>query len=187
MECDATMQPEPTAKFAFLVLSKLFHHTLEEILHLRTHSPLERLAHLNCKVKGLQRDVRSSRATKANATSQDFPPASYTVHTAGAELWQWDMLDMGTDNATIDGNRYATLILVKLTCFLLVFLHATKTGADVERIMLKACAKIVSWPAITRSNGAAEYNSPEMQKLFAYNHIDHQWSNVEQQFQNAAS
>eukprot|EP00961_Rhodomonas_salina_P213096 2877946-Rhodomonas_salina.2 len=123
----------------------------------------------------------------ANATRQDFPPASDTVHTAGAELWQWDMLDMGADNATIDGNSYATLILVKHTRFLMVFLHTTKTGEDVERIMLKARAKIGSWPAITRSNGAAEYNSPEIQKLFVDNHIDHQWSNAEQQFQNAAS
>eukprot|EP00961_Rhodomonas_salina_P288939 3904592-Rhodomonas_salina.1 len=98
MECDAATQHEPTAKFAFPASSKLSHHTLEEILHLRTHTPLERLASLNGKVKGLPRDVRSSRATKvrcsfcdeATATSQDFPPASDTVHKAGAELWQWD-------------------------------------------------------------------------------------------------
>eukprot|EP00961_Rhodomonas_salina_P259840 3511424-Rhodomonas_salina.1 len=94
---------------------------------------------------------------------------------------------MGADNATIDGNWYATLILVKRTRFLLVFLHATKTSADVELIMLKARSKIGSWPAITHSNGAAEYNSPEIQKLFANNHIDHQRSNAEQQFQNGAS
>eukprot|EP00961_Rhodomonas_salina_P245242 3313965-Rhodomonas_salina.1 len=53
--------------------------------------------------------------------------------------------------------------------------------------MLKARAKIGSWPAITRSDGEAEYNSPEIQKLFANNHIDHQWSNAQQQFQNEAS
>eukprot|EP00961_Rhodomonas_salina_P107952 1453821-Rhodomonas_salina.1 len=69
----------------------------------------------------------------------------------------------------------------------MVFLHATKTGLHVEHTTPKARAKIGSWPAITSSNGAAEYNSPEIQKLFADKHINHQWSNAEQQFQNAAS
>eukprot|EP00961_Rhodomonas_salina_P031089 418474-Rhodomonas_salina.1 len=38
-----------------------------------------------------------------------------------------------------------------------------------------------------RSDGDPAYNCPEVQQLFADNNIDHQWSNAEQQFQNAAS
>eukprot|EP00961_Rhodomonas_salina_P074402 999398-Rhodomonas_salina.2 len=197
MECDAPTQERPTDKFAFPAVSKLLHHTLEEMLHYSTHAPLERLSRLNSKVKGLPRTLLTSRATKvqccfcdeANAVRQDYPAASDTVHTADNELWQWDMLDMGTENATIDGNQYATVFLVKHTLFLTVTLHATNSGADVVRIMKRSGtrAKLGYWPAVMLSDGAASYNSPEVQALFAKHNIDHQWSNAEQQFQNAVS
>eukprot|EP00961_Rhodomonas_salina_P250224 3382403-Rhodomonas_salina.1 len=69
----------------------------------------------------------------------------------------------------------------------MVFLHSEKTGAEVVRLMRKARAKACYWPACMRSDGDPAYNCPEVQQLFADNNIDHQWSNAEQQFQNAAS
>eukprot|EP00961_Rhodomonas_salina_P079081 1063252-Rhodomonas_salina.1 len=97
MEADCPVQQHSNNKFAFPAASKLLHHLLEEILHhWYNHAPIEKLAHLNCgKVTGLPHPVRVARATKvkcwacdeANATRQDYPPASNTVYTADNELW----------------------------------------------------------------------------------------------------
>eukprot|EP00961_Rhodomonas_salina_P125529 1690886-Rhodomonas_salina.1 len=109
------------------------------------------VSHLNCKVDGLVRDIRATRAThvpgpcnccsEANAIRQDFPDALGTWYTQGRDLWQWDMLDMGTDNLTINGNRYATVVTNKLTLFFYTFLHSEATGAETVRILCKARAK----------------------------------------------
>eukprot|EP00961_Rhodomonas_salina_P236052 3190213-Rhodomonas_salina.1 len=70
----------------------------------------------------------------------------------------------------------------------MVFLHASKDGATVARMMCQARAKVRSWPACMCSDCATEYNSPEVRSLFAAeHHIDHEWSNAEQQFQDGAS
>eukprot|EP00961_Rhodomonas_salina_P039436 530038-Rhodomonas_salina.1 len=53
--------------------------------------------------------------------------------------------------------------------------------------MRKARAKIGSWPARMRSDGAAEYDSPEVQQLFLDNNIEHEWSNAGEQFQDCSS
>eukprot|EP00961_Rhodomonas_salina_P148072 1993439-Rhodomonas_salina.1 len=54
-------------------------------------------------------------------------------------------------------------------------------------MMCQARAKVGSWPACMLSDSAAEYNSPEVCSLFTEHHIDHEWSNAEQQFQDGAS
>eukprot|EP00961_Rhodomonas_salina_P006333 85749-Rhodomonas_salina.1 len=129
MESDWTRQTCPTPKFAFPAASKFTHHTLEELMHKRLiHSPAELMVKMNGKVKGLPRPMLHTRARathvpcsecpEANATRRPFPPASTTSHTIDSELWQWDMMDMGSDHATIDCNRYATIFLVKHTLFL---------------------------------------------------------------------
>eukprot|EP00961_Rhodomonas_salina_P236053 3190213-Rhodomonas_salina.2 len=78
---------------------------------------------MNWKVLGLPSPICVAHTTKiqcahcdeVNATSQNYPAASETVLTPTTELWQWDMLDMGANYATINGNRYATLFLIKHT------------------------------------------------------------------------
>eukprot|EP00961_Rhodomonas_salina_P157749 2123537-Rhodomonas_salina.1 len=147
------------------------------------------------KVRGMPRPVRIACATKvncthcyeANAVRQDYPTASDLPLTAETELWQWDMLDMGKNYATINGNSYATIFLVKRTRFLMVFLHASKTGATIAGLMSKVRAKVGSWPMTMRSDGAAEYDSPKVRALFTANHINHEWSNAEQQHQDCAA
>eukprot|EP00961_Rhodomonas_salina_P074391 999252-Rhodomonas_salina.1 len=69
----------------------------------------------------------------------------------------------------------------------MVFLHESKTGATIAGLMSKARAKIGSWPMAMRSDGAAEYDSPKVRTLFAANHINHKWSNAEQQHQDGAA
>eukprot|EP00961_Rhodomonas_salina_P016677 224857-Rhodomonas_salina.1 len=96
------------------------------------------------------------------------------------------MLDMGPDYPTIDGNRYATIFLNKRTRFMWIFLHADKKGSTIVKMMRKARAKAGYWPRWMQSDNAKEYDSPEVQALFAANNIDHRFSNEHQQFQNAA-
>lgn len=51
--------------------------------------------------------------------------------------------------------------------------------------MRKAFAYVGGWPKIIRSNGAGEYHSPEMDKMFAEKNIWHQTSRAFEQHQNA--
>eukprot|EP00961_Rhodomonas_salina_P057117 768033-Rhodomonas_salina.1 len=99
------------------------------------------MCHMNGKVKGLPSSIRNTCVT---------PQATV----------QWDMLDMGADYETLQGNRYATLFVVKRTRFLMAFLHSSKDGHVITDMMCKALAKVGSWPTHIQSNGAAEYNSP---------------------------
>eukprot|EP00961_Rhodomonas_salina_P270327 3651939-Rhodomonas_salina.1 len=97
------------------------------------------------------------------------------------------MLDMGADYETLQGNCYATLFVVKRTRFLMAFLHSSKDGHVIADMMCKARAKIGSWPTHMRSDGAAEYNSPEVRDLFQSNNIEHEWSNPGEQHTNGAA
>eukprot|EP00961_Rhodomonas_salina_P040719 547142-Rhodomonas_salina.1 len=54
-------------------------------------------------------------------------------------------------------------------------------------MMCKALAKIGSWPTHMRSDGSAEYNSPEVSDLFKSNNIEHEWSNPGEQHTNGAA
>eukprot|EP00961_Rhodomonas_salina_P056637 760748-Rhodomonas_salina.1 len=70
---------------------------------------------------------------------------------------------------------------------MVVFLHKAKSGQVVADLMSKASAKIGSWPACMLSDGAAEYDSPEVRQLFLDNNIEHEWSNAGEQFQDGTS
>eukprot|EP00961_Rhodomonas_salina_P281772 3807582-Rhodomonas_salina.2 len=67
------------------------------------------------------------------------------------------------------------------------FLHSSKEGHVVADIICKARAKIGSYPTHMRSDGAAEYNSPEVRELFKANNIEHEWSNAAEQHTNGAA
>eukprot|EP00961_Rhodomonas_salina_P154452 2080525-Rhodomonas_salina.1 len=170
MEADTSKTDAPTAKFAFPAVSKYAKHLLEELLHqLYIHAPTDIMCHMNRKVKGLPRAICNTRVThashcsgcaEANSVHQNYPDASTTVHSTDSDLWQWDMLDMGADYETLQGNSYATLFVVKQTRFLMAFLHSSKDRHVIADMMCKALAKMGSWPTHMRSYGEAKYNSP---------------------------
>ena len=174
-----------------------YHHmTLEELMHWRTNhqASISRLIHWNNnKVRGLPRNLSSSRQVRvnccvcdaANSTHADYPHASENIDDNGREVWHWDLLDMGEEWKTINGNRYATVIVNRRTRFLMVFLHESKT--EIKQILLKARAKMGYWPAVMRSDGAPEYWTEEIAQLFLDNNVDHQCSNAQEQFQNAVA
>eukprot|EP00961_Rhodomonas_salina_P118325 1592458-Rhodomonas_salina.1 len=197
MDCDTSETNTPTTKFAFPAASKYAKHLLEELLHRSfIHAPTETMCHMNGKVKGLPRALHNTRVThtshcsgcaEANSIHQNYPDAATTVHTADSDLWQWDMLNMGAEYATIQGNCYATLILVKCTWFLMGFLHSSKEGHMVAEIICKEWAKIGLYPMHMSSDGVAEYNSLEVHELFKVNNIKHEWSNAAEQHTNGAA
>eukprot|EP00961_Rhodomonas_salina_P190240 2566709-Rhodomonas_salina.1 len=148
MDFDTQHQRSETPKFAFPAVSKISHLMYEEVLHSSFHCPLELLARMAAKVCGMPCPVRVACATKvncshcyeANTVLQDYPTASDSRLTAETELWQWDMLDMGENYATTNGNSYSTIFLVKRTRFLMVFLHASKTGATIAGLIMMSKA-----------------------------------------------
>eukprot|EP00961_Rhodomonas_salina_P114047 1534301-Rhodomonas_salina.1 len=195
-EIDTEVAPELGNSSAYNA-SRFSHHTLEEILHRRyNHAPTERIAKMNGKVRGLPRPIRNTRTThksfcsscdEANATRQNFSDSSDTVYTKDADLWQWDMFEMGEEYLTLDGNRYATIFVSCATRFVLLFLHKDKTGDTVATMLNQARAKFGYWPAFVRSDNAPEYDSPEVNAVIIANNIERQWSNPHQQEQNAAA
>eukprot|EP00961_Rhodomonas_salina_P046583 625123-Rhodomonas_salina.1 len=64
MDCDVPTQRHETPKYAFPATTKLSHTLYEEVLHRRFHCPLELLARMNGKVRGLPCPIRVARATK---------------------------------------------------------------------------------------------------------------------------
>eukprot|EP00961_Rhodomonas_salina_P084035 1129684-Rhodomonas_salina.1 len=64
MDFDTLHQRSETPKFAFPAVSKLSHLMYEEVLHCSFHCPLELLARMAGKVRGMPRLVRVARATK---------------------------------------------------------------------------------------------------------------------------
>eukprot|EP00961_Rhodomonas_salina_P262949 3553507-Rhodomonas_salina.2 len=81
---------------------------------------------MNGKVRGPPLAIHNTRVThcshcawcdEANATvtRQNFNDASDTIYTKEHDLWQWDMLEMGEQYQTIDGNRYATIFVSRAT------------------------------------------------------------------------
>eukprot|EP00961_Rhodomonas_salina_P235154 3178547-Rhodomonas_salina.1 len=90
MDFDTQHQRTETPKFAFPAASKLSHLMYEEVLHSSFHCPLELLACMTGKVRGMPRPVRVARSTKvncahcdeANAVRQDYPAASDSRLTA---------------------------------------------------------------------------------------------------------
>eukprot|EP00961_Rhodomonas_salina_P027355 370328-Rhodomonas_salina.1 len=90
---------------------------------------------------------------------------------------------MGADCTTINDNQYASLFLIRKSRYTFVFLHKTKD--EIPSIMLKAFAYVGGWPKIISSDGAGEYHSPEMDKMFEEKNIWHQTSCAFEQHQNA--
>eukprot|EP00961_Rhodomonas_salina_P112920 1519131-Rhodomonas_salina.1 len=64
MDCDVPTQHHETPKYVFPATTKLSHTLYEEVLHSRFHRPLELLARMNGKVRGLPRPIRVAFATK---------------------------------------------------------------------------------------------------------------------------
>ena len=167
--------------------------TLEELMHLRfNHTPVEKLVKLNCQVRGLPRPLRHTKHThlpcgtcsQAKSVKSPFQDASQNDD---RDLWHWDMLDMGENHKTLNGNRYATFFVIRKTRFVMLFLHASKSAGTVLSLMHRARAKAGYWPAYMRSDGAPEYHSPQINALFEKEHIERETSNAFQQEQNAAA
>jgi hypothetical protein len=147
---------------AFFTLGNL---SVEELMHLRLNHPsLPKLVKLNGQVTGLPRKLQNKRqgmfpchtCQDANATRNDFPPAS-TNWEDDPGLWCWDMIDMGEGQPTLDGNRYCSFIVIKESRFGMVFLHEKKDAATNKRVLQKAFAYAGCKPTKLRSDGAGEY------------------------------
>jgi transposase InsO family protein len=187
-----TSPPADTTSSAYNA-TRFRHMLLEEALHLRFHVPIDKLLHMNGKVKGLPRPVRKTRATtvrcpccdEANAKRQNSKPASETTYSRERDLWQWDMFDLGENYKTLEGNRYGTIFVARSSRYALLFLHKDKKGATIADMINRARSKFGYWPAIVRSDNAPEYDAPEVTAILDEHNIDREWSAPHLQEQNA--
>lgn len=94
-----------------------------------------------------------------------------------------DYVDMNEFTASPSGKRWATIFTVAKTKYAMLFLHKNKE--EIPEILLKALARLGRNPRILRSDGAPEYKSKEVAKYCRERGIEQQFSNANQQFQNA--
>eukprot|EP00286_Rhodomonas_abbreviata_P021100 CAMPEP_0181305828 /NCGR_PEP_ID=MMETSP1101-20121128/9952_1 /TAXON_ID=46948 /ORGANISM="Rhodomonas abbreviata, Strain Caron Lab Isolate" /LENGTH=1956 /DNA_ID=CAMNT_0023411799 /DNA_START=677 /DNA_END=6547 /DNA_ORIENTATION=+ len=168
--------------------------SLEELFHMRmAHTPVPKLAQMSRQVEGVPRHLQCARALRfpcatgqhAKAIRQNYPDASTRVSNSNDALISWDLIDLGENFTTIGGNRYLSLFIIERSRFAITILH--KDRSDFKQTLQRAFAKAGFTPKVVRSDGAAEYLTPELDKFFTDNGIEHQVSNPYEQFQNAIS
>eukprot|EP00961_Rhodomonas_salina_P192907 2602986-Rhodomonas_salina.3 len=112
---DTPWQRELDVDVQFSMLANCGNLTLEELVHLHmAHTPIQRCAHMSCKVKGLPRSLSFHHAlcfpccccAEAKAKRQPYQPASETQSRHEDDLMTWDMFDMGEKHLSLSGNRY---------------------------------------------------------------------------------
>eukprot|EP00961_Rhodomonas_salina_P024877 335118-Rhodomonas_salina.1 len=172
-----------------------YNMTFEELMHLRfNHVPVERLAHMNDKVRGLARRIRVNKRTQtpcpshtctaANAKHNPFPDPSPHLDHPNKCVWHMDLFDMGDNFRTLGGNRYATFFVVRGTRYVMLFLHKTKDFATTRDILNKARAKCGYWCDVLISDGDPVYTSQDFDTFCSERHIDHHVTPADEQFFN---
>ena len=115
----------------------------------------------------------------ANISKNDLPAPS-TRKESG--VWNVDMVDIGPKHLSLGKNRYATIITVADSRYVMLFLHKTKD--EFKTILLQALARTPRQPKILRTDGAGEYITPAITKILFERGIQKQTSNPEEQFGN---
>lgn len=109
----------------------------EELVHLTMcHAGADKFEHFNACMTGLQRKLHwhkenfkacpDSCCMDAKAICNLFPPASTHLDGTDMSMWQWDLIDMGSDCLTINDNRYASIFMIRKSHYAMVFLHKTR-------------------------------------------------------------
>ena len=159
--------------------------TDSELWHLcLSYTHPRKLATMSLTCKGITHPLASythpsHNRQEANAVAQGKP--MHIDHTDDKDIWHVNEIDMGEKYLTKAGYRYATLIVIIRTRYVLIFLHRCKSEAPT--ILLRAFAKMGRTPDILRGNG--EYKSAPIIQICLEKQIDGQFANSHQQFQNA--
>jgi hypothetical protein len=159
-------------------------------MHLRLNHPsLPKLVKLNGRVKGLPRNLSSSKhfgcpchtCQDANACRNDFPPMSET-HSDAPDLWSWDLFDMGENVPTLDSNQYCSFFVIWKSRFGMIFMHKDQSAETTKTVLKQAFAYAGHRPAILQSDGAGEYES--LDPWLTDMQIFHRYSCADEQDQN---
>ena len=193
---------------AHLCAKKFTGHSLAVFPASSSHSPLlcanllhRRFAHCGhtrlrklCKtIPGIKDAVRKAlrslpvchTCADANATRQDSPPMSDRHLHHLDTTWSMDMFDMGADCLTVGGNRYATIVCILRTRYVMLFLHKTKDVA--VSILNQAIAQAGCQPGRLRSDNAGEYESADFIAHCENLHIFRESSSADEQHGNGVA
>jgi len=160
-----------------------------ELWHLRlAHCPFDKIYEASARSLGFASKIKPPpNSTKhschdcadSNIRKRNKPAASTTT---GTGTWSLDLVDM-TSVPSLSGFRYLSIFVIHDSRFTMVFAHKTKDEAPT--ILLKAFAQAGYVPKILRTDSAAEYCTPSIDRILLDRGIDKQYSNPYEQHGNA--